>query len=212
MNLTSRLEGHFLACSAVAAVAATGAFTQNAEAQIVHSGIVNINIPSTTAGVYLNVVTGLTGASSGATPGWDVNPWSSTTLNFFNPSAPTGGVYVRTDESVAGVSNLPFNTMIGSTNFYASGAAQLSGANPFNLNSDQNLVGFRFLNEANNEVHYGWMRIAISDPLSAQPRSIVEYAFEATPGAGIGAGIIPAPGSLALLALGAVGLAGRRRK
>jgi hypothetical protein len=46
--------------------------------------------------------------------------------------------------------------------------------------------------------------------LNGQPRSVVEYAFESTAGAAIAAGVVPAPGALALLGL--AGLAGSRRR
>ena len=79
--------------------------------------------------------------------------------------------------------------------------------------TSNNLVGFRFQNEANgNATHYGWMRISLSSTLQGQPRAIVEYAYESEAGVSIPAGAIPTPGSAALLALGAAGLAGRRRR
>jgi hypothetical protein len=208
-TLKSRLDGHFVACSALAAAAAIGGVAQNSDAAIVYSGAVNINIPTSTSGVYVNVVTGANATSPSGAPGWDLNPWSSTTLSFFNPAAPSGGVYVLTGTNVA---NLPAGTTIDGGSTYGSGSAATTGAQPFVLNSSNNLVGFRFQNEAaGNQTQYGWMRISLAATLNGQPRAIVEYAYEDT-GAGIGAGVVPAPGSLALLALGAAGLVGRRRK
>jgi hypothetical protein len=210
-----------LGASAAAAAAVTGAGmvgnTPEAQAEIVWSGIVNLNIPSTTNGLYLNVVTGannLPGSTGGSTvPGWDVNPWSSSTLNFFNPSNPTGGVYVRTDPAVAGVSNLTPGFTVGGSSLYSSGVAQTTGSNPFVLNSSNNLVGFRFQNEANaNQVHYGWMRISLSGTLAVQPRALVEYAYENVAGQSIQAGAVPEPGTLGLLAMGAAGLVVSRRR
>lgn len=185
---------------------------ENAQAQIVWSGIVNINIPSTTSGVYLNVVTGVSNSSPAAVPGWDVNPWSSSTLSFFNPSTPSGGVYVIGGGTGTQVANLAPGTLIGPASTYGGGAAASSGSLPFNVNSSDNIVGFRFNNEAGSTLHYGWMRISLSGTLSAQPRAIVEYAFELTPNTPIQAGAIPTPGTLALLGLGAAGLVSRRRK
>ena len=218
MRIANRLNAHFAAC-ATGAVAVLGG-ASSASAQIAWSGIINQNIPSTTNGLYLNVVDyflsgGVSGwntdGGGGATvPGWDVNPWSATTLNFFNPTQPAGGVYMRVDTAVAGVSNLAFNTTIGDGALWSQGVAQTTGSNPFNLNSSENLVGFRFFNEAGGTIHYGWMRIELAGTLAAQPRALVEFAFELTPGASIGAGVIPAPGAIALLGL--AGLAGSRRR
>lgn len=212
-TLKSRLDRHFVACSAAAAAASVGVVQQQTEAAIVYSGVVNINIPSTTAGVYLNFQSGVNNPSPALVPGWDVNPWSSTTLNYFNPAAPAGGVYVIGGGTGTSVANLAPGTLISAASTYGSGGASTTGLLPHVLNSSDNLVGIRFQNEANgNQIHYGWMRISLSGSLSAQPRMIVEYAYEDQAGVGIQAGAIPTPGSLALLALGAAGLAGRRRR
>lgn len=207
--LRNRLARH-LAVAAVAGVAG------HASAAIVWSGIVNLNIPSTTNGLYLNVVTGAfntTGGAGTTVPGWDVNPWSSTTLNFFNPAAPTGGVYMRLTGAGAptsGVSNLAGGTIISSASTWSSGAAQTTGPGAFALNSSNNIVGFRFNNEATGTLHYGWMRVSLASTLQGQPRTLVEYAFESLAGTAIAAGAVPAPGAIALLGL--AGLAGSRRR
>ncbi|MBX3378042.1 MAG: PEP-CTERM sorting domain-containing protein [Phycisphaeraceae bacterium] len=218
-KLAKKLDAHFVAVAAAAGAAAMGA-AQKADAAIVYSGVVNIPIASSTNGLYLNVVTGVInepGNTTGATvPGWDINPWSSTALNFFNPAAPAGGVYVQRVGG-GGTANLPVGEIIGAApsggRLYGASTAATTGNDPFVLNSADNIVGFRFQNEANgNATHYGWFRVSLSTTLSAQPRLLVEYAYEDVAGADIAAGAIPAPGSLALLALGAVGVAGRRRK
>jgi hypothetical protein len=41
-------------------------------------------------------------------------------------------------------------------------------------------------------------------------RTVVDFAYESVAGASIGAGVVPAPGAIALLGL--AGLAGRRRR
>jgi hypothetical protein len=210
MNTQARLD-RVVALTAVAAAGATVGFTQNADAAIVSSGPVNINIPSNTDGVYLNVVTGANSSSVAAVPGWDVNPFSSSGLSYFSPGAPAGGVYVQRTGGGA-TANLAMGTLIGGASVFGSATASLTGNNAHVLN-DVNIIGFRFRNEANgNQIHFGWMKIAVGGTLAAQPRAIVEYAYEDQAGVGIEAGVVPAPGTAALLALGAVGMAGRRRK
>src|SRR4029079_9634569 len=92
-NLSAMLNRHFAVLGSAAAAVAGVGIAQQADAAIIYVANANINLPSTTDGVYLNVVTGVNGTAAG-TPGWDVNPWSSTGLGLFNPAAPTGGVYV----------------------------------------------------------------------------------------------------------------------
>jgi hypothetical protein len=78
-------------------------------------------------------------------------------------------------------------------------------------------LGIRFKISGND--HYAWMRITVnpqSTTPGTQPRSIIvhEWAFEDVAGTGIvaGAGVVPEPTSLGLLALGSVGLASHRRR
>lgn len=202
MNLTTRLTKHF-AVAALATVAAS-----SANAQIVYSGIVNHNIAATTNGLYVNVVNGMInepGNGPGSSvPGWDLNFWSSTGFGLFNPSQPAGGVYVIT--STGWAANMAYGTMIDGTDTYGSGTS--SNISQWVLNSSNNLVGFRFLNEGTNTIHYGWARIAFGASITS--RTLVEYAYDATAGTAIGAGVVPAPASLALLGLG--GLVARRRR
>ncbi len=206
-RVDARLAGY--ATLAGAALAAP-AFTPSAEADIVYSGPVNITIPSTTQGVYLNVVSGAfttLGSSTGGAPGWDVNPFSATSLNMFNPAAPTGGVYVGS----AGYFNLTLGTLISGASTFSSGVISATSPNPSAFNSSNNLIGFRFVDPSINggATTYGWMRISLGATSGAQPRAIVEYAYENTL-AGIGAGVIPEPSTLALLSVMAVGAVGVR--
>lgn len=209
-NLKQRLDAHFASAAVLAVGAAFVGAEQRADAYIVWSGILNINIPSNVDGVYLNVITGQSAATGTGAPGWDVNPYGGTNLQFF---ANTGGGYVRgLGSSATLVDNLAFNTVIGASQSFGSGTGgvETTGATAFNVNSSQNLVGFRFVNEATGSTHYGWMRIQLWSGPGIQPRSIVEYAYETVAGASINAGVIPAPGAIALLGL--AGLVGRRRR
>ena len=69
-------------------------------------------------------------------------------------------------------------------------------------------IGLEF--PINATSHFGWVRVDIDN--AAGTFNIVDWAYESTPGVGIEAGAIPEPGSLALLAAGAAGVAGLRRR
>ena len=202
--------------SAVALAAGAGLFLAASQAQavIVWSGVVNLAIPSTTNGLYLNVLTGannLPGSTNGATvPRWDINPYGSGSLLFYptQPPAPA---------NTSGYTNqLSFGTPIGAS-FIAGIVTPPVAA--WNLNSTNNFVGFRFLNEgadlaspADDTVHYGWMQLGMG--ASVNSRTLVSYAFESTPLTSIPAGVIPEPSTYAVMGLGLAGLmvAARRRK
>jgi hypothetical protein len=175
----------------------------SAEAAIVFSGPVNITVPLTTAGVYLNVVTGATGVTSTTQPpGWDVNLWSATTLNLFNPAAPTGGVY----QGSAGNFNLAVGTIVSGAGPFSSGLF----TNAPNLNSSNNYFGFRFVNEAlGGQIQYGWVQVRLGATLIDPSRAIVGYAYENT-GGSIAVGAVPEPSTYALFGVMAVGALGMR--
>jgi len=202
-TFAKRLDVHFAALAAVGVVAGVGT-AQHADAAIVASGPVNIPIPLTTAGVYLNIVTGVNNASPSLVPGWDINPYGSTSLILFNPGAPAGGVYA----SVGGNFDLTLGTLVDSTSTYGSGTMST-----LNFNSDNNYIGFRFQNEAAaNQVQYAWAQLHIGASATDPARAIIAYAYENS-GAGILVGAVPAPSAgMAALALGGIGLLGRRRK
>ena len=193
-----------LAAQVIAPLAATLALPMLAHGAVVYSGIQNLTVPATNDGLFLNVVTGLTGNTAASVPGWDLNPWSPTGFALFSPLNPAGGAYRITSPLTAG--NLVPGTEIGPAATFGNSAA----TSPWVLNSANNLVGFRFWNEEGMDLHYGWFRVEFGATLNV--RKIVEYAWESTPNSPIAAGnVIPEP-STPLLASLACALVLRRKR
>ncbi len=174
----SRLFVPLLAIAALPSVAA---------ADVVSSGIVNINIPSTEDGLTINLVTG-TSSTTGSVPGWDFAFTTSYTLNCFaNFSTPQAG-FVRGFGGASGVNNLPLGTPVGpGQGLIVFNSTPTYGAVSANwvLSSGDNYAGVRFLDENTGQYHYGWIRFCVAENFGGQPRSIVEYAYEDTPNTAI---------------------------
>lgn len=215
IKLSPRVDGRLAAYATLAGAALAAPAIPTADADIIWSGAVSINITSTVDGVYLNVVTGANSPTVASVPGWDVNPFSATALSMF-----TGTGAGSNGQALGGVGayngtgttyfNLAPGTLISAASTYgATGTNSVAGATPLNFNSSNNLVGFRFFNEALAQVQYGWMRISLSGTAASQPRLIVEYAYDNT-GAGIMAGQVPEPSTMALLGVMAAGALGVR--
>ncbi len=199
-NLIKRLDTHFVACAAAAGAAVVGG-VQQSEAAVVYSGIVNIPIPNDFYGVYLNVQTGAFQANGApvALAGWDLNPYQGGGSLFQNTTAPEASAYVGSPAT-----NLAPGTPINA-------AAGLSPATTNFAVGVEGILGFKFV-DAGNVSHFGWMHYTKNAGGAGTAGVIRDYAWENTAGGAINAGDIPAPGSLALLAVGAIGVAGRRRK
>ncbi len=203
-TLTNRLDKHFVACAAAAAGAAVLGGAEKAQAAIVYSGIQNITIGGTFAGVYLNMITGLTTTSAGTNVGYDINPYYGGNLMFMGGTANNNAVgtglaatNMAAGQSVAAGPFLTTDNFPDMTNFVANQAGYF---------------GIRFRREGDNALLHGWLRIVKSSANNA-PGTIIDWAYNDVAGGDILAGEgIPGPGALAVLAIGAVGLRGRRRQ
>ena len=199
----SRLNSHFALC---AAALATGVAVGNANATVVYSGAINMVIPTTIDGIYMNVQTGAWSSTTTTPAGWDVNPYgtATTAVSLF---AATGTGYMRNPSAgtATAATRLDVGTVVGSSAFfYGSSSATIgAGTGQWAANSS-GYFGFKFI-AADAATHYGWMQLSIG--ANAGTRSIVQYAWENVANTSI---TIPAPGAMALLGL--AGFAKRRRR
>ncbi|MCE2883366.1 MAG: hypothetical protein LW806_00500 [Planctomycetaceae bacterium] len=195
--LSNRLAKHFGAAAAAAVVVGS------ANAAVVAWENCNLVIPATIDGLYINVETQATGSAGSVVAGWDINPYSASSLTWYNATGTGMMRYPGVTTGSAG--NLAVGTVIGATGSYGSGAVVVgAAAGNWQLNAT-NIFGFRFVG-ADGLTHYGYGTMAVGSAITT--RTITNLYYENVAATGIT--VLPAPGALALLGL--AGLAGRRRR
>ena len=196
-------------CSALVAVAAGAA--GGAEAGIIVWENANLVIPNTIDGLYINVETKATGTPVNKPAGWDINPYSAsslTTLSWFNA---TGTGMMRYPGATSGsAAALTLGTTVGPTGSYGSGAVAVgSAAGNWKLNSD-NYFGFKFV-AADGLTHYGWGMMQVGAALSTRTLKHLAYESVGATAITVGAGMVPVPEPPAVAGATLLGLAAGAR-
>jgi hypothetical protein len=180
-TLATRLTRHFAAGAAIAAAAPF--MTADSASAAVQYTAVSWNIPANIDGLYINVETLATGSAGSAVAGWDINPYSATSLTWFNA---VGTGMLRYPGVTAGsAGNLAVGTPVAGTGSFGSGAVVVgTAAGNWQLNAT-NYFGFRFV-ASDGQTHYGWGAMVVGAAITT--RTITEIAWETTPLAPINVG------------------------
>lgn len=131
-------------------------------------------VPATTAGVYLNLVTGVFGATPAGAPGWELNAWGSSALFLWfatTPAASYGSVAVGTVYSV-----LASGTPIGPASTFSSSTAAADYAN-WRLTNTGQYFGIRFWNETTLAINYAWIQLDTTGA-TGHPATIRAYCYQ----------------------------------
>jgi hypothetical protein len=163
----------------------------SADAAQMCSGSANLDVPATSEGLYLNLISGVSGTTEASVPGFDIDIYAAVSTNpsgqlrFYWGSAATGGAGVASvGDSYAVLSG---GQLIGPASLFTRAAftgdtsAWLAGASGY--------LGMRFLNETSSTINYGWMLLTTTAPLGF-PATILEWCYDDS-GAAIGTPVSP---------------------
>lgn len=202
MSLSTRLQKHMVAAAAVAAgVAGT------ASAAVNYSGLVNLAVPATFYGLYVNTETGAfaSNAPGAGVPGWDINPYGSADLRMWCPA--NGGMMRYSSTSATTCGSLDVGQVVSAAGLFVQTTAAVTfggAAGQWKVNSI-NYFGFRMTTAANDGFHYAFGRMQVG--ATATSRTLLDWYWEGTAGTAI---TVPGPGAAALMGL--AGVMGRRRR
>jgi len=182
----------------------------SASAAIIYSGAVNIPIPYTFSGVYLNV---LTGAATTSQPGDFYGSSAAAWINidFAGVDVVNGDGLFPLIQAPDQVVNLAYNAPVDSSGTFAAGPSASTthlGTGPGQFQASvPGFIGFR-MNPSGSGDQYGWLQVSLNDDPSGGV--IHSYAYESDIGVPIGAGV-PEPGTAANILVAAASLILRRR-
>ena len=190
------------------AVATSSAIVSSVDAAVINWNL-NLDIPATSEGLFLNIEQQLVSTTADINAGWDLNPNGANGLFFGGTTA--HGTWMMVDPATGWDSASSFNpgVVVGSSYVFKAlpGGNMIFGNGPglWKENAN-NIFGFRFLN-SQNQVRYGYGVMYIG--ATALERRLVSLSYETS---GLSIVAVPAPGAVALAAL--AGLTGglRRRR
>ena len=140
------------------------------------SGDINIPVPRTTNGIYLNLLTGQNSTIANNVPGWDFNPFGSTKLQFYWSASTVTTTYAAgaaTATTGGMLLNLKPGDVVDSSLIFAQGVPTTTAFQ----NTSYGYVGVKFTNESTGALNYGFVEMELKGPLGLGS-TIVGYAYE----------------------------------
>jgi hypothetical protein len=200
---SSTLKKLHVALFAGAAAAFLAAPAAHADVIYTNLSASPLSITNSIDGVYLNVVTGVSGVSAAVVTGWDINPYNNGAgLTFYGAASPSGVLATGTPGTGAVATLLGPGALISSAGQFNQFQTQ---GTAFQTAASGSYVGFRFMNESTGVLNYGWLQLT-TGATAGFPAAIIGYAYENNGGSITTP--VPEASTFAMFGLGMAGLAG----
>ena len=144
-----------------------------------------IPVPVTTSGIYVNLFTGVSGNTTSA-PGWDFNPWGSTTVNFW--VATTTPLTGFVDDGAGVIGNLSNGDVVGPASTFLTGNSTTARMATWRAGVTNGNLGMRFVE--GGSTYYAWLNVTSVGP-QGTPVTINSWCFDNTPDTAIPVGTTP---------------------
>lgn len=144
---------------------------------------VDLAVPATGEGLYVNFITGVSAEAESQVPGFDLDIYAAQNsspegqLKFYWGSASNNGAGVVTSGDTYAV--LAPGDVVSSASTYS--RAGFTGVTAAWQAGTTGFLGTRFKNEGTGKVNYGWVKLATTAPLGF-PATIIEWCYDDTGG------------------------------
>lgn len=150
-----------------------------AHASVVCSSMANLDVPATSEGLYLNLVTGVSGVRESDVPGFDIDIYAAVNTNpsgqmrFYWGAASTSGAGVVSSADTFPV--LGANVTIGPASTFS--RAAFTGDTSAWMAGTSGYLGMRFRDETPATIVYGWLALTTTAPFGF-PATIEGWCYE----------------------------------
>lgn len=150
-----------------------------ARANVICTPMANLDVPANSEGLYLNLITGVSGVRESDVPGFDINIYAAVStdpgnqLRFYWGSSSNGGAGVVSSGDSYAV--LGADTVIGPDSTFT--RAGFTGDTRAWMVGASGYLGMRFRDEMPATIVYGWLALTTTAPLGF-PATIEGWCYE----------------------------------
>lgn len=155
------------------------ALAASAHATVICSQMINLDLPATSEGLYLNLITGVSQTSESGVPGFDIDIYAAVSTNpsgqlkfYWGPASNGGAGVVSSGVSYAVLGS---NVTIGPESaftregFTGDTSAWMAGTSGY--------LGMRFRDEIPASIVYGWLALSTTAPVGF-PATVDGWCYE----------------------------------